>query len=271
MGEEHRLVIPGLQERVPDVCDFVVAAARRAGLNERAIYHCQMAVDEACTNVIEHGFGISGQVSQGQIEIVCRDEPDVYTIQIADNSPPFNPLLRSDPNPDTPLTEREPGGWGVYFIKKMMDLASYHYEDGRNVLTLTKQKAQQNMLQPRQAQPTGVISSQALTERIWKISPDFPRLESNSSPDLQTALDAEIDAGRIWLIVDLSQVGYISTSGLKVLVNAWRRAREANGSVVLAGLHPHVLEVFETVGFDQIFDIFASIEEAVVHLDGQMA
>jgi anti-sigma B factor antagonist len=64
MGEEHRIVIPGIQDRVPDVCDFVVAAARRAGLNERAIYHCQMAVDEACTNVIEHGFdnaGVAGQ------------------------------------------------------------------------------------------------------------------------------------------------------------------------------------------------------------------
>ena len=270
MGEEHRMVIPGLQERVPDVCDFVVAAARRAGLNERAIYHCQMAVDEACTNVIEHGFIVSGQASQGQIEIICRDDRDTYTIQIADNSPPFNPLLRDDPDPETPLTEREPGGWGVYFIKKMMDMASYHYEDGRNILTLAKHKEPQNMVQPRHSQPATAIPAYALTERIWKVSPELPRLESNTAPDLQAALDAQLDAGRVWLIVDMSRVGYISTSGLKVLVNAWRRARDSNGSVVLAGLHPHVQEVFETVGFDQIFDIFTSIEDALAHLDGQM-
>jgi len=269
MGEEHRIVIPGIQDRVPDVCDFVVAAARRAGLNERAVYHCQMAVDEACTNVIEHGFDNAG--GTGQIEVRCRDDGESYTVRIADNSPPFNPLLRDDPDPDAPLTDREPGGWGIYFIKKMMDAASYYYEGGKNILMIAKFKTPANLMQSSKPPVGNETQVRELSPHIWAITPTHARLESNTAPAFQSAIDAQLDARRHWLIVDMGQVGYISTSGLKVLVGAWRRSRDMGGNVVLAGLTPHVLEVFETVGFDQIFEIFESVPEALEYMNSQIA
>jgi serine/threonine-protein kinase RsbW len=262
MGEEHRIVIPGIQDRVPDVCDFVVAAARRAGLNERAVYHCQMAVDEACTNIIEHGFGTADTV--GEIEVLCQDTETTYVIRITDDSPPFNPLARSDPNPDTPLHEREPGGWGIYFIKKMMDDAQYSLEDSRNVLTIVKHKTENNVIRPRQTADDNV-GLRKLGEHIWQITP-MQRLESNTAPQLQSVLETQLDAGHDCLIIDMSQIAYISTSGLKVLVGAWRRARTTQGNVALAGMNTHIFEVFETVGFDQVFDIYPTVLEALEHM-----
>jgi len=69
----------------------------------------------------------------------------------------------------------------------------------------------------------------------------------------------------------MSQVSYISTSGLKALVNAWRVARRKGGRVVLAGMHEQIQEVFETVGFDQIFNIFATPDEALHYLRNRPA
>jgi anti-sigma regulatory factor (Ser/Thr protein kinase) len=83
MDEEYRMVIPGVLSKVPEVCDFVVSVARKVGLDDRAAYHCQMAVDEACTNIIEHGYGRNGQV--GRIEIIWRQWS--ATIRIVDDSP----------------------------------------------------------------------------------------------------------------------------------------------------------------------------------------
>ncbi len=57
MAVERHLIIPGVLNKVPEACEFVVQAAESAGLDERSIYYCQMAVDEWCTNVIEHGYG----------------------------------------------------------------------------------------------------------------------------------------------------------------------------------------------------------------------
>jgi serine/threonine-protein kinase RsbW len=261
MGEEHRIVIPGMQERVPDVCDFVVAAARRAGLNERAVYHCQMAVDEACTNIIEHGFLAKGHT--GQIEIVCRDDDDSYRISIIDDSAPFDPLDHAEPDPNTPLSEREPGGWGIYFIKKMMDEAHYAFVDGSNRLTIAKQKTEQNLALPASPRGSDDVMVQALSDTVCRVVPT-ERLESNTAPALQALLDDKLSEGFSQLIIDMDAVSYISTSGLKVLVNVWRQAKGREGNVILAAMNPHVFEVFETVGFDQIFEICDSVDDALV-------
>ncbi len=264
MGEEHRMVIPGIQALVPDICDFVSATARRANLNERAVYHCQMAVDEACTNIIEHGFGGSGK--RGTIEVVCREAPDRYTVAVYDDGPPFNPIQREDPDPNTPLAEREPGGWGIFFIKKMMDEVEYSFEESRNCLTLTKYRTPANLALPGESRPPSGDTVQELIPGVWGVAPT-DRLDSNSAPALQALLDAQLDAGRVNLLVDMTRIAFISTSGLKALVSIWRRAQNASGQLVLAGMNPNVQEVFETVGFDQLFAIFDTVDLALGHFD----
>ncbi len=266
--EEIRTVIPGDRALIPDVCDFVAVAARRGGLNERAVYHCQMSVDEACTNIIEHGF--RGGDQQGQIQVTCRNEADRFVVQIIDNSPLFNPLQHGDPNPDTPLSDREPGGWGIFFIKKMMDDVAYKAVDNQNVLTIAKRKTAENLSRPPSAPVEDEGIARDAGNMVWVISP-HQRLDSNTAPALQSALDHQIDAGHTRLVVDLSRVTYISTSGLKVLVNAWRKARQQDGDIVLADLPPLIAEVFLTVGFDQVFSIYHATDEAVRHFGGGSA
>ena len=66
--DERQLTIRGRYDRISDVRDFVTEAAQVAGLSARAQHHCQIAVDEACTNIIEHGYG--GE-DRGEIKIRC--------------------------------------------------------------------------------------------------------------------------------------------------------------------------------------------------------
>lgn len=134
--KESRFTIYGVLEQVPMACDFVVEAAQNAGLDERGVYHCQLAVDEACTNIIEHGFNLQG--GNRQIEIICQTEPKHFTITILDDSPAFNPLTRPEPDPATPLEDREMGGWGIYFIKKLMNDVNYDRVGTYNRLIMTK-------------------------------------------------------------------------------------------------------------------------------------
>lgn len=136
MIEERRLRIPGLVEKVRVACDFVVEAAQRAGLDERAVYHCQLAVDEACTNIVEHGYGAHG--FDHVIDIICRSEDNRFIITVLDDSNAFDPLGREDPDPATMLNDREEGGWGIYFIKKVMDEVLYQRQGNRNRLTMVK-------------------------------------------------------------------------------------------------------------------------------------
>lgn len=52
-------------------------------------------------------------------------EGDQFIITIIDDSPAFDPLGVPDPDVKAPLAQREPGGWGIFFIKKLMDRVDY--------------------------------------------------------------------------------------------------------------------------------------------------
>lgn len=135
-ANETHLRIAAVPHQVPVACRFVAEAAGRAGLDEHAVYHCQLAVDEACTNIVEHAYQMQGE--HQIIDIVCQTAAGRFTIIILDDGPAFDPLSQPDPNPNAPLEERTGGGWGIHFIKKLMDEVSYSRERERNRLTLVK-------------------------------------------------------------------------------------------------------------------------------------
>jgi serine/threonine-protein kinase RsbW len=136
-ANESRYELAGVLDAIPPACEFVAEAARYAGLDDREVYHCQLAVDEACTNIVEHGYGFNG--ADRVIQIVCRSDGEWFTIMIWDDGDHFNPLTRPDPNPAATLEERKNGGWGIYFIKNLMDDVSYARDGNFNQLTMIKQ------------------------------------------------------------------------------------------------------------------------------------
>ncbi|HID52965.1 MAG TPA: ATP-binding protein, partial [Anaerolineae bacterium] len=61
MSQEHVRTIPGRYEEIQNICAFMVQGAKEAGLDESALFHVELACDEACTNIIEHAYGDEGQ------------------------------------------------------------------------------------------------------------------------------------------------------------------------------------------------------------------
>src|SRR5215813_6228215 len=167
MAEERRVVvIPGILDRVPGVCAFVVRAAEAAGLDERAVYQCQMAVDEWCTNVIEHGYHHKGE--NGQIEVVCAIQPGQLAITINDDSPPFDPTQLPDADPSSPPEDRQPGGLGWFFIRKTMNVVYYQAKGGRNYLTMIKFSAQREANLGKSPDP--LFPAHELRDGIWVVA-----------------------------------------------------------------------------------------------------
>jgi anti-anti-sigma factor len=103
---------------------------------------------------------------------------------------------------------------------------------------------------------------QALGDEVWTISP-HGRLDLPAARAMEDALNELCDAGRARVVVDLSEVHYMASAGLKALLTGVRRARLLNGDVRLAALSERVRDVFEMSGFDQVFSIFATPAEAV--------
>lgn len=113
-------------------------AAQEAGLDEVEAGRCQLAVDEACTNVIEHGYG--GE-DQGTIELLCQVHEGELVVTILDHARRFDPDDVPPPTLNPTLDELKVGGLGLYFMRQVMDAVEFSYESGGNKLVLVKRRA----------------------------------------------------------------------------------------------------------------------------------
>jgi anti-anti-sigma factor len=88
------------------------------------------------------------------------------------------------------------------------------------------------------------------------------RLDALAAPALDLELRRALAAGTGDVVVDMGRVSYISSSGLRVLLVASRLARKEGRTLRLCCLSPRVAEVFVLAGFDMVFPLHSSREEA---------
>lgn len=131
-------IFPGSYTNLESICLFVIEAARQAGFDEMTVYSIETAVDEACSNIIDHAYCGEGK---GDIECTCEDEKTAFRVVLRDHGQPFNPQSIPDPDLHTTLENRKEHGLGLYFIRKMMDEVHFDFSPIQgNTLTLVKQK-----------------------------------------------------------------------------------------------------------------------------------
>ncbi|MGC9443314.1 MAG: DUF2254 family protein [Candidatus Methanospirareceae archaeon] len=132
MKERFELEIEGKLENLSKISDFISNSVRALGLYDRKVFDIQMAVDEACANIINHGY----REKRGTIALSCRKKGKNIVVTITDEGTPFDPTSVKTPDLDAIMEEQEIAGLGIYFIKTLVDAVNYTYRAGKNVLTL---------------------------------------------------------------------------------------------------------------------------------------
>ncbi len=88
-------------------------------------------------------------------------------------------------------------------------------------------------------------------------------LDAHTAPELETAISDLVDAGRNKILVNFSNLDYISSAGLGVFMAFIENVRETGGDIKLAEMKPKVFSVFDLLGFPLLFDIENSQETAI--------
>jgi serine/threonine-protein kinase RsbW len=135
MSPGSTLKVPARGDQLAVIGDFVTAAARRAGFGERAVYHIQAAVDEACANIVYHAYEFEGQ---GSIEVRCERSGGDFVITITDQGQAFDPTSIPTPDVNAPLDDRKEGGLGRFLMKQLMDDVTHQFTNHSNILTMVK-------------------------------------------------------------------------------------------------------------------------------------
>lgn len=107
--------------------------------DEALQFKIRLSIEEAVENVVRYAY----EGGMGWIEVGTELDPEgvMLTILLKDAGVPFNPLDKPDPDVTLSAQDREIGGLGIFLCKKLMDHISYKYEDGCNILMMSKKVA----------------------------------------------------------------------------------------------------------------------------------
>lgn len=90
------------------------------------------------------------------------------------------------------------------------------------------------------------------------------RVDSQTAPQMAETLDEITNSGRFKIIVDMSGVEFMSSAGLRVLINTQKNCRRFNrGEVVLSQVPQRIYEALDLAGFVPLFKFFDDITPAV--------
>ena len=240
-----------------------------------------MALDDLLNNVVQYAFPNDPTEHTIEVEGEVRDE--YVALTITDDGIPFNPLTVATPDLSLLLHEREIGGLGIHLVRSMFDEVTYHRNVGRNVLTVKKKFVPEPSASMRRPDRTGI----GAFEDEWKppqpdqhvrsmtmsvtshqrgdvmiVTPQN-RFDTNSAPEVERILMEHIERGERKILLDLSQISYISSIGLRVILKAVMTMSRAGGRVVLSGGNDHVRTVLQLSGA-MVMSLHAStLEDAI--------
>jgi len=113
--------------------EFVSESAEALGASPASFDDLRIAVDEAVTNILTHGYD-----GPGDVELDLLAEGSDLVVRLRDWAPSFDPRLAPQADLRPPGERDEPGGLGVYLMKSLMDEIVHRSLESGNELTMTK-------------------------------------------------------------------------------------------------------------------------------------
>lgn len=127
--EEH--IFPARIDVIPDVMNYVSAAAEKAALHPKRVMHIQLAVDEAMANICNYAY----QIPPGEVLVRIQYQEDRFIVEMIDEGIPFDPLNVTEPDVQLDIEKREVGGLGIFLLRQLMQEVRYRREGTQNILT----------------------------------------------------------------------------------------------------------------------------------------
>ena len=124
-----------ITDRSSEIVAFLMASPDMPK-DEDLRFKIELSIEDAVENVVQYAY--EGGIGWLEAGTSLDDKSLILTIELRDAGMPFNPLEKDDPDITLSAGERPVGGLGIYICKSMMDSISYRYEDGNNVLVMSK-------------------------------------------------------------------------------------------------------------------------------------
>ena len=123
-------------ENLPRVLDFLDDKLKELNCSKKEHAQIRIVAEEIFVNISSYAYAPG--TGQAVIQAVTSAQENSIVLTFIDSGDPFDPLKKEDPDITKKVSERKPGGLGIFYVKKKVDSMTYEYSDGRNILTMKK-------------------------------------------------------------------------------------------------------------------------------------
>ena len=134
---KKELTLEAKIENIPQFITLVDEFLESIEFSMKSQMQIDVALDEILSNIAFYAY--KNMPNPGSMSLVIEgDAEGPVIITISDEGVHYNPLEAKEPDVTAGIEEREIGGLGIFMTKKLMDNVEYKFEDGKNILILTK-------------------------------------------------------------------------------------------------------------------------------------
>ena len=124
------------RDQLDDVLAFVTGQLEQLDCPAKKQMQIEIAVEELFVNIASYAYAPGTGTATVAVDLVPG--PRAVEITFTDHGVPYDPLAKPDPDVTLPAEDRSIGGLGIYMVKKSMDAMRYRYENGQNILTISR-------------------------------------------------------------------------------------------------------------------------------------
>lgn len=135
MPHHYKLARAAELDALKPLRDFIDNACRAESVSDDIAFKIKLAVDEAASNVIEHGYK---GMDPGSMILTLKFDPQRVLVELTDFGHPFEPSESPVPDIEAMLGNRPQGGFGLFFIYQTMDHVDYRTSRQGNTLIFVK-------------------------------------------------------------------------------------------------------------------------------------
>lgn len=260
-GEQcfHEVIMNDLDEKEL-LLDRIIDGTRQwVGISEEDAFSLRLCLDEAYTNCYRHG---NKHDPNKHITTSVYNNESALTFVISDEGDGFDPTMLN--NVVEPAPWFHEGGRGVFLMKELMDDLLY-FNNGKSILMGKKynmKKSSNEEVIMITSNPNCLIQE---VNGVYKISFKNNKILNETNierihSDIIALID---DKDGVKVIIDFTNVKYLSSSVLSKLVAVHKKAVALNGKLCLCQIDPVIRKIFDITKLSKLFNIFDDFDKAI--------
>lgn len=238
----------------------VILAGAIEELEEKALTKIRFVSYELTVNTAEHGKTVA---DTHNIEAQLFVSGELSTLEYRDNTALFETIGHNEIDVAEKIANHQKRGLGLYMLNKLGTVINYERRGNWNVTSFSMLRTNNVNRESNKEKRMDTITVNTIPCKLTDtvVLRPIGSIDSNTAHIVENHLDLAIEQGNVRVVIDFSEVDFVSSAGVGIFLGTVSRLRGLGGDLVFMSLPEHIEEVFDIINLKSFFKIIDGIEQ----------